>query len=260
MSSACKADVSAMACAFTEKPMRGVFSLEQAAVIGHGTTKRTTVSVQYFYALEEDDGRFSVRLVNDKHLPTGDAEYLTLEEILERYNPEPGMYHEKVFPAMREIAKMVARGERHLTNGEPYSAEMEFLAALKLDEDHVRATFGLGLAYLARQQTEKADKVFQKLVKMRAAFEEEHKHMFNTFGIQLRKNGMYPQALKFYARAQQLCGADDHLMFNMARCLCEVGDAENSCKYLHKALELNPGLTEASRLLRSLEKGSCNLA
>ncbi len=243
----------------SDKPLRGVFSQEQASVIGHGTTKRTTKSLQFVYAVEEDDGRISMRIINANHLPTGECEYITLDELIDGYSPEPEVYHEKVFPAMRELAKTVARGERHLKNDEPFSAELEFLSALKLDEDNVRATFGLGIAYMERQQLDKADSVFQKLVKMRAAFEEQHKHMFNTFGIQLRKNHMFSQALKFYARAQQLCGVDEHLLFNMARCLCEAGDREESKKYLQKALDLTPDFAEAKRLLRALRKpeGGC---
>ncbi|UZP67828.1 tetratricopeptide repeat protein [Desulfovibrio mangrovi] len=234
--------------------MKGVFSHEQAATIGHGTTKRTTTSLQYVYVMEEQDEKYSVRVINANNLPTGEAEFISFDQLMHEYTPEPDFYHEKVFPAMRELGKTIARGERHLKNGEPYTAELEFLAALKLDEDNVRATFGLGLAYLERQQVEKADTVFQKLVKMRAAFEREHKHMFNAFGISLRRNRMFSQALKFYARAQQLCGADDHLMFNMARCLCDAGDNDGCCTYLRKALELNPNQKEAATMLRAVEK------
>ncbi|MFV0349236.1 MAG: tetratricopeptide repeat protein [Halodesulfovibrio sp.] len=246
--------VSSGSSPFAGKPLKGVFSLEQSAVIGHGTTKRTTTSLQYFYVMEEPDGRCSIRLINSNHLPSGDAEYASLDQVMQDYTPEPDFYHEKVFPAMRELGKTIARGERHLKNGEPYSAELEFLAALNLDEDNVRATFGLGLAYLEREQVDKADVVFRKLVKMRAAFEREHKHMFNAFGISLRRNHMFSQALSFYARAQQLCGADDHLMFNMARCLCDAGDNEGCCTYLRKALELNPHQKEAASLLRLVER------
>lgn len=251
--------VSPASTAYLSTPLRGVFSLEQSAKIGHGTTKRTTSSLQFFYVAEEADGRLSVRLINANYLPTGDPEFISRELLMEDYSPEPEVYHEMVFPAMRELSKAIARGERHLSNGEPFSAELEFLGALKLDEDNVRATFGLGLAYFEREQLDKADAVFQKLVKMRAAFEEKHKHMFNAFGIQLRKNNMFTQALQFYARAQQLCGADEHLLFNMARCLCEMGDADGCASYLQKALELNPQFVEAVRMMRSMSKGRCEI-
>lgn len=260
MSSARASSDTSSASGVADGVLRGVFSLEQKSVIGHGTTKRTTASLQFFYISQDPDGRLSIRTVNANNLPSGEPQYITYDALMEEYTPEPEVYHEHVFPAMRELAKMIARGERHLRNGEPYSAELEFVSALKLDEENVRATFGLGLAYLERGQLEKAEQVLHKLVGMKAAFEAKHKHMFNEFGIQLRKNSMFSQALRFYARAQQLCGVDEHLLFNMARCLCEAGDNAESIKYLDKALELSPDFPEALRLKRTLRKGkTCTL-
>ncbi|GFM35852.1 tetratricopeptide repeat protein [Desulfovibrio psychrotolerans] len=192
--------------------------------------------------------------INDQDVPSGERFRISMEELLNAYLPDPAAYQLRVLPAMRRLNGNIARGERHRQNGELYSAEFEFQNALQVDETNVRATFGLGLVYLDRREAEKAGRVFERLVELEAAFQAPHKHMFNEFGIKLRKNGMYTQALRFYARAVQLASHDDHLMYNIARSLHESGDSEAAVKYMHKALDLNPKLEAAQKLLKFLKK------
>lgn len=92
---------------------------------------------------------------------------------------------------MRELQKTIARGERHRKNKEYYSAEYEFKNALKIDEENIRATFGIGLTYLDRGELDKAKMVFKRIYNLNGAFEREHKHLFNEFGIKLRKKTNY---------------------------------------------------------------------
>lgn len=209
-------------------------------------------------ASAERERKKSVRLwgqtINDQDVPSGERFRISMEELLNAYLPDPAAYQLRVLPAMRRLSGTIARGERHRQNGELYSAEFEFQNALQVDETNVRATFGLGLVYLDRREAEKAGRVFERLVELEAAFQAPHKHMFNEFGIKLRKNGMYTQALRFYARAVQLASHDDHLMYNIARSLHESGDSEAAVKYMHKALDLNPKLEAAQKLLKFLKK------
>jgi tetratricopeptide (TPR) repeat protein len=83
-------------------------------------------------------------------------------------------------------------------------------------------------------------------VDLEAAFEEEHKHLFNDFGINMRKNKMYDQALQYYLRAEELVRNDEHLFHNIARCYFEKGNVEACKEYLLKSFAVNPNL-EASR-------------
>ena len=70
---------------------------------------------------------------------------------------------------------------------------MEYTNALGLDEKNVRAMFGLGLTYLQYDQHEKAKVLFEELIGLDGFAAPEHKHLFNQFGIELRK-GKYPES------------------------------------------------------------------
>lgn len=231
-----------------EKPRRGVFSTTADMKIGFGGTRRTVQQNVMIYVNQREDGRYDAQVLNDNHVPSGEITIVTYEDLVLDYIPEPAIYHEKVYPAMRELAGHIARGERHRERGETWSAEFEFQNALAIDEQNVRATFGLGLTYLAREDLDKAREVFQRLIALPGAFDPRHKHMFNDFGIKLRKSRMFGEALRFYARAAQLAPRDDHLLYNIARTLFESGDYEKANGFLCRALALNPRLEEGQQL------------
>jgi tetratricopeptide (TPR) repeat protein len=86
-------------------------------------------------------------------------------------------------------------------------------------------------------------------VKLEAAFQEEHKHLFNEFGINLRKNKMIDQAITYYSRAEELAVQDEHLFYNMARAYLEKKDMDNALRYLLKSLEMNPRLEVSIKFL-----------
>ena len=150
-----------------------------------------------------------------------------------------------MFPAIKEMDGAIVRGEKHRERGAAYSAEFEYKQAMAIDEENVRANFGLGLTYLDRGDQVKANDIFERLVDLEAAFEEEHKHLFNDFGINMRKNKMYEQALQYYLRAEGLVANDEHLFHNIARCYYEKGDVDGCKKYLLKSLQVNPNLKES---------------
>lgn len=234
--------------------IKGVFSTSVQAVIGFGHTKRKKQQQVYVYAEEQEDGRISIQPLNSKFLPSGETKYVTKEDILNKWDPEPQVYMNKVYPSIRAVTKSVAKAERHYKQGHLFSAEYEFKNALRIDEDNIRATFGLGLTYLDRGEKEKGDLVFRRLVRLQGAFEPRHKHLFNSFGIKLRKNGMLTQALKYYSRAYQFSKKDENLLYNIARTLYEKGSLQQSLSITRKALEVNPSLDVAKDLEALLMK------
>lgn len=176
-----------------------------------------------------------------------------MEMFLKQYNPEPELYVEKVIPNLQKLEKSIALGESHRKNGENYSAEYEFNKAMNLDELNVRVNFGLGLTYLDRGEIDRASGIFKRLVKIQGSYEPEHKHLFNEFGISLRKNGMHTQALEYYLKAQKLIDEDENLSLNIARVYYEMGDLKPCMEYLRKALRLNKKLEEACVFLNFLK-------
>ncbi|SMF16061.1 tetratricopeptide repeat protein [Desulfovibrio gilichinskyi] len=202
---------------------------------------------KYWLVRETPSEMFKLQEINLKNIPTGPAKLVSSEEFSSDYSLELDYWQKEVRPSMENLEKTVQRGENHRSRGELYSAEMEYSGALEVDEDNVRATFGLGLTYLAKGDIEKAQEIFSKVVQLESAFEVEHKHMFNDFGISMRKMGMYKEALQFYKRGLTLDSEDENLYFNIARTHFESGDWENCFRYLTMCLEKNRGVEEARK-------------
>jgi tetratricopeptide (TPR) repeat protein len=241
-------------------PFAGVFSERSNKIVGFGGTKKKEKMTTYWYVERDEEGETFIQPLNANHVPTGKKRRIACEEVLRKFHPEPGVYTSKVLPQLREMEAGVNRGDRHRKKGELYSAEFEYDTTLRVDEDHIRANFGLGLTYLERGETKKASVTFNKIVTLEDAFEAEHKHLFNDFGIKLRENGMYDEALQYYTRALDLCGWDDHLLFNISRAHYEKNNLNKSYAFLLKTLKANPDLEEALKLKAHLLKKKPGLA
>ncbi|WP_321404976.1 tetratricopeptide repeat protein [Maridesulfovibrio sp.] len=209
---------------------------------------------KYWLATKVDDDSFELLLLNEHRVPTGDPRIIGSGEFAAHYTLELDYYQQHVRPAMEQQDARLSRGESHREQGELYSAEMEYADALAVDEKNVRATFGLGMTYLEKGDVERAQEVFAKVLQLKSAFATEHKHMFNDFGISMRKNGMYREALQYYNRGVDLDSSDENLFFNIARTHYESGDWENCFRYLTMCLEKNRGVQEAQKFCRYLIK------
>ncbi|CCO22569.1 tetratricopeptide repeat protein [Maridesulfovibrio hydrothermalis] len=235
-----------------KEKIRGIFSSRQSSVIGTGTTKKRTEQSTFWYAQEQDNGVLKVQPINNNYVPSGPIVAVEMEMFLRDYNPEPELYAEKVLPSMRQLNKTIELGESHRKKSENYSAEHEFKKAINIDELSVRANFGLGLTYLDRGEISRADDIFRRLVCINASYDPEHKHLFNEFGISLRKSGMHSQALEYYQKAEELVLEDENLCLNIARVHYEMGNLDTCIMYLKKALQFNHKLEEACVFLNFL--------
>lgn len=236
--------------------INGVFSSQEVRRVGTGTTTRKTIQRSLWFCIELPSGEIEVQPLNSNYVPSGPKKRLSLDAFLGTFSPEPEVYQTNVYPKMREINKSIARAERHRTNDELYSAEVEYGNVLKVDEENIRANFGLGITYLTRGESNKAENIFERLLKLEGAFEPEHKHLFNDFGINLRKSGMLDQALSYYSKALEVAKPDEHLFHNMARVYLEKKDIDGAVDSLIQSLELNPRLEASVKFLMWLiQKG-----
>lgn len=105
----------------------------------------------------------------------------------------------------------------------------------------MRANFGIGLTYLERGDNAKAQDIFQRLVKLEATFEPQHKHLFNEFGINLRKSKMLQESLDYYKRALELSPNDESLYMNIAYCL-NSKTFRSAWTFCPKPWNLRPGM------------------
>ena len=236
-----------------QKPVKGVFSIDSKHLLGIGGISQASQRI-FFYAEQLDAaGQVALQRLSRSFIPSGTKRIITRETLLTQYQPEPSIYLNKVVPVMRRMEEGVQAADGHRQRQELFAAEFEYKSILRLDEEHVKAAFGLGLTYLERQEQHNADAVFHKLMRIEAAFSPEHKHLFNEFGIQMRKLGMYDEAMRYYSRAYRLCRTDEHLLYNMARTLYEKGRLTSSRVMLDHALRLNGVFPEARAFLAYLD-------
>jgi len=236
------------------KRIKGLFSTQTVEKVGTGTTQRKTISKMYWFCTQNDDTTVAVQALNKNMVPAGTATQVPLEDFLSRYNPEPEMYMKTVYPKMQELASTVSRAEESRQRGALYSAQFEYENALAVDEENVRANFGLGLTYVERGETAKAQDILGRIVGLEASFAPEHKHLFNEFGISLRKSRMVDQSVEYYTRALSLTSTDENLHYNAARAYFDKGDLEKCREHLGEALRLNPDHEEVKKFLEFLNK------
>jgi tetratricopeptide (TPR) repeat protein len=233
-----------------DEPLKCVFSTVTEIKVGTGTTAKKQRSKLLWYVKQRDCDAFGVRKVNPQFVPVGEEKVISQDELLTNYTPEVEIHNTHVEPAMLALRKTIAKGDKHRERGEPLSAEMEYARALDVDETNVRAIFGLGMVYLERRDKQNSRTVFEQLLGLQAAFSEEHKHLFNEFGILLRKSALFDEAVRYYSRAAELSDADENLFYNLARAFYEKNDWEHSIEFAVRALELSPAHDHAMNLCR----------
>lgn len=226
--------------------LKGVYSLKE--------TEGADAGQILYYAREKVQGVISMQALNNNFVPSGRVTTLSLDEFTDSYVPRSEVYRKRTLPAMRALRRAVSKGERHRKEGDLYSAEYEFEMALKVDAENIRVLFGLGRTYLDQGKTDQAHEIFDKIMVQDSAFDVKHMHLFNEFGIKLRKNRMYDQALKYYAKALKMSKNDEHIMYNVARTLYEKGSLDKAVIFLKKALDINPGFKEGWDFLALVEK------
>lgn len=237
-----------------EEGLCGVFSIRKSMKIGTGATQKRVQQTFNYLVRELDENNVEIQPLGEDFVPVGNKEVLEREQLIADYMPEPAIWQEKVLPRIRELQKHLARGDKYRKRGETFTAEYEYTKALRLDERNVRANFGIGLVYLERGDAEKAHEVFERVVGIEAAFEDDHKHLFNEFGINLRKSGLFDDAVSYYRRALELAADDENLHYNLARAYYEKGDHPHAVRHLNAVLAMRPEHQEAKSFLASLQK------
>jgi len=236
-----------------KEKIKGVFSTQSVEKVGTGTTVRKTIQKMFWMAEEQDDGSIQIQPLNVTYVPSGPKRKIPKEDLLKQFNPEPEFYVQSVYPALRKLNQTIELGEDHRKKGRNFSAEFEFNSALAVDVENVRANFGLGLTYLERGESKKADNIFERLVKLDAAFEPEHKHLFNEFGINLRKTKMYDQAIDYYERALILTRGDENIHYNIARAYFAKQQVAKTVEHLQTVQKMNAEHQAAGQFLEWLK-------
>ncbi|MDR2945848.1 MAG: tetratricopeptide repeat protein [Candidatus Adiutrix sp.] len=232
----------------------GVYSETKVQKIGTMSTSRTQTIVDYYKCTRLDENTMSVQILDMYGDPMPLLEKVSMEAFLKRFTYEPDKFQKRSSPNDLAAEKAIANAEHHAARKEYFSAEYEYSKALKLDEENVRASFGLGRVYVETGELEKAAKVFGSLAKQDNVLSPENKYIFNELGIQLRGLKLYDQAIEFYKKAFEMAPDDENLLFNMARAALEKEDKAAAAKYLEAALTINPKHEAALKFKATLGK------
>ncbi len=231
----------------------GVYSETKVQKIGTMGTARTQTIVDYYRCTRLDDNTMSIQILDMYGDPIPLVEKVKIEDFLKRFTYEPDKFKTKKSPSDLATEKAVATAEKHMERKEYHSAEFEFSKALKLDEENVRANFGLGKVYMETGEVEKATQLFTKLASEDKVLDPENRHILNQLGIELRGLSLYEQAIQFYEKAYALAKDDENLLFNIGRAYFEKGEGTSARSYLEKALAINPKFEAATRLIASIK-------
>jgi len=240
-----------------QQPIQGVFSTRETRKVGTGQTQRKATVKQYWLVRQTTADQAEAQPINEQLVPVGRKRMVPLDILLESFTPEPDFYvqHPGGPAPAGELARVARAPAPEPLPGLRVEIEgFELSGSPENVETNARAGFGLGLTYLRRGNKAKAVDIFTRLAEMDAPFVPEHKHMFNDFGLSLRKQSLLDLALKHYLRALSLAGEDDHLLHNIARAYFEKQDLPNCIRYLEESLRINPDLKPSRQFLRHVTR------
>ena len=234
--------------------IEGVFLLEKKATIGTGHTQKHVEQKIFCIARETEEDVIEVRYLGADDKPLETSEKIPKRAFVRDFTFQPYYFENKQAEKKKKANKHIAVAEEHARRNELFSAEYEFKNALNLDEENLRANFGIGNVYLRMGEKEKAQEIFKKLSHIDAIFEETNKHLFNECGIQLRKQQLCREAIDYYKKALDLSPEDENLFFNLARAHYENGDTEKARETVYRALAIQPEFKEGKALLEYIAK------
>lgn len=232
----------------------GVYSMVKSANYGQGTTSRAREQKTLWFARRLDDDTYTVQALNANSIPSGPLTSVTKGDFMRNYQPEQGYYEKRCLPFVESLQKKLAQADKYLAGDDLGGAEKEFCKALLLDEKNPKANIELGKIHLQTGDGKKLTQALRRILNIDALFQEQERHLFNEFGICLRKEQRFAEAIAFYSKAVEHNAEDENLHFNIARAKAESGDTDGAREHLEKALALRQDFEEARRFLVHLDK------
>ncbi len=237
---------------------RLVYVQRTVMTLGTGGTSRNATSENFYEAFPQEDGTVKLVLldINDQHSVL--TEIVDPDELAREYEPVPGYFEKKESAKQKEIAKKLATGKQHLKREEYYSAEFEFDGVIDLDERNLEAHVAKSEALLAQGDVEAARVTLEKVSEFEELYDKDNKHIFNSFGMNLRRGGFYDKAVESYAKALRMDPTDENLFYNIGRASYDKKDHEKALLFLRKCLELNPRHQDAALLIKRIRQDMDN--
>ncbi len=232
-----------------ESTVLGVYSLQKEMILGESTTRQKHDTITYWYARRLSGGAIEIQPLNPHHVPSGMRSTLKEIDFLRQYTPEFSYYTTHTVPALKTLTRKLREGAEDFSMGKLVEAERQFIKALMIDGLSVDANYGLGEVYSEQEDYAKLKQVLDTLVGLEDAFTLEYRQQFNSFGVNLRKNGHYDESIRYYKKSLEVIDTDENVFFNLARVYFEKGEKEECISCLNKAIGLNPDFVEAHKFM-----------
>ncbi len=234
---------------------RKVYLKQESIKLGVGSTAKAQIVEDYYEVVEIDPTRVEVRLLDIDDRPMGKASIMSKDELKDYIYCPDYFNKERRSQGLKEliVEKRVQLGDRYFGAKKFFSAESQYNKALALDENSLRAKLGKGKTLYARGEKKEAQKVFSSLSNDQALFDDQNKHIFNEFGIELRKKGMFEEAISNYLKAISIDPEDEVLYYNLGRTYYEQGKQKEAIEQLKIALVKRPNFRDAKEFLSKIQ-------
>ena len=241
----------------------GVYRHTSWTTIGTGSTAKRKIQIidYYFKEFEPDEyGLFNAQIVDYTGKPLQMFDRVTPSEVYKMRLISDNLENlPKILDKVNMLKSHVKTAERHFEKGEYHSAEYEYDNALKIDKNSVEASLGKGKTLFKMEKYEEAKEIFDDLSANPELYLEEHKHLFNEYGINLRQMSMYDRAAESYKSAIKVNPYDPHLYYNLAIVYVKLGNGPMAEKLLDRAIKLkrkleNISFPEAESLLKRMKE------
>lgn len=229
--------------------------LEQVRMrLGEFSTTRDATVENYWQA--HVNGRTITMTLLDLHdKPTDIREEVDYGEMWSRFTHQPNYFLRKV-PLNEDLLDDIVS----LADNDFAAAPGVPAAGVEVNEEEVRSKFQEGMELLAEHDFEKAREIFGQMAVEVGAVAPKQKYIFNELGVELRKNGMFNEALQHLRCAVVKSRRDEHLWFNLGRVAHDAGREELAAKFMRKALDVNPDFTVAKAyLIKYLDQDETSL-
>ncbi len=233
---------------------RLVYLQKTVMKLGTGGTSRDATSVNYYEAFPQGEGRYKLVLLDLNDQPTGFSEIVTENELKKNYEFAPNYFENKMTSQEKEVARKLANGREHLKKEEYFSAEFEFDGVIEIDERNLEAHVAKSEAQLGQGDVDAARQTLEKVSEFEELYEKSNKHIFNSYGMTLRKGGFFDKAVESYAKALRMDPADENLFYSIGRATYDKKDNRKALIFLNKCLSLDPGHNDAARLVKRIQK------
>lgn len=244
--------------------IKGVYYETKKIEAGTMATRRThdTAHDLHYYAKTNAKGEVTLFYLKPDGSPTAIVvDTIPMDDFTARFKDcathECDLKPKSEVDKKKEAAtKKTAVGKMHLDKKEFHAAAFEFGQAIKVDGENLEAHLGKGKAHIGLGEVDKARETFAKMSAIDSLYDKDNKHLFNEYGIELRKGKMYDMAIDNYQKAIEIDDTDEALYFNLARAYHENGKLDEAVENLKKALSMKPDFNEAKLLLNALTKAT----